>query len=191
MFNFFAYLSRMRFINRWSLMRNSYNENILEHSADVAILSHCLASIGNTYYNKNLDIDRITSIALFHDTSEVITGDLPTPIKYYNPEIKATYSSIEKTAKDKLISFLPDELKDSYNNLLSVDTNSYEYKIVKAADKLSALIKCIEELKSGNKEFVKAKKTLEKDLKKSPLDEVSYFMTNFIDAYSLTLDELE
>lgn len=189
--NFFAYVNRMKYIERWSLMYSSNKENLMEHTAQAAIIAHALATINNVVYSGDVDADKITSKALFHDASEVITGDLPTPVKYYNSEIKTAYKDLEHTANAKLISMLPDELKSPYNELLNYDTATYEAKLLKAADKLSAYIKCLEELNFGNKEFSKAKITIEQDLKKMGLNEVDYFMENFVPSFKKTLDELD
>lgn len=172
-------------------MRNSFSDSILEHTGEVAIISHALASIAINVFKKDINLEKVVLQALYHDVSEVITGDLPTPIKYYNPEIKKAYREIETHANNKLISMLPEEFKLEYDKYMSPDTTCYEYKLVKGADKLSALIKCIEETKSGNGEFIKAKKSIEKSLESSELVEVKYFLTHFIKGYELTLDELD
>lgn len=189
MSNFFAYLSRMKYIKRWSLMRSTTSENILEHSAEVAQIAHALATIANVYFGENLDCDRIGMMGLYHETSEVITGDLPTPIKYFNPEIKSAYKGIEDVANRKLIDMLPSQLRPTYSTLIS--PNGREAQIVKAADKISAYCKCIEEVKCGNGEFKKAQKSLKATLDSYDLPEVKYFIDNFIPAYSKTLDELD
>lgn len=189
MSNFFAYLSRMKYIKRWSLMRSTVTENVLEHSAEVAQIAHALASISNLYFGGDFDCDRIGMIGLYHETSEVITGDLPTPIKYYNPEIKSAYKAIEEVANSKLIGMLPSELRPSYTTLMK--PTEKEALIVKVADKISAYCKCIEEVKCGNGEFKKAQKSLKATLDSYKLPEVEYFMENFISAYSKTLDELD
>lgn len=189
MSNFFAYLSRMKYIKRWSLMRSTVTENILEHSAEVAQIAHALASVSNLYFGGNLDCDRIGMMGLYHETSEVITGDLPTPIKYYNPEIKSAYKAIEKVANSKLITMLPSELRPTYSEL--IEPTDKEALIVKAADKISAYLKCVEEVKCGNGEFKKAQKSLKATLDSFDLPEVKYFMDNFVPAYSKTLDELD
>ncbi|MBQ8141213.1 MAG: 5'-deoxynucleotidase [Clostridia bacterium] len=191
-YNFFAYMARMKLIRRWSLMKSVTEENIAEHSAQVAQIAHALALIKNRYFGGNLNADRIASAALYHETSEVLTGDLPTPIKYYNPEIRSSYKSIEKTANEKLISMLPDELREDYRALINIPSDSYEYALIKAADKISAYIKCIEELRSGNREFAKAEITLKKEVESYfAYDEVKYFCDTFIDTFKKTLDELE
>ncbi|MBR6751600.1 MAG: 5'-deoxynucleotidase [Clostridia bacterium] len=190
-YNFFAYLNRMKYIERWSLMHSTKKENIMEHSEQVAQLAHALAYVSNKIYGNNVDVNACVTLAVFHESSEVITGDLPTPIKYYNNEIKVAYKELEKVADDKLLSMLPQEMRDDYKKILEPDKNSYEYKLVKAADRLAAYVKCLEEIKSGNKEFSKAEKSIKKELENSPLPEIKYFMDNFIKGFSLTLDELD
>lgn len=190
--NFFAYMARMKLIRRWSLMKSVSDENVAEHSAQVAQIAHALALIKNRMFGGELNADRISSAALYHEASEVLTGDLPTPIKYYNPEIRKAYKDIEAVANDKLLSMLPEELRGDYRELIEVSSDSYEYALIKAADKISAYIKCIEELKSGNREFAKAEATLKKEVESFfYLDEVKYFVDNFIDTFGKTLDELE
>lgn len=186
---FFAFLNRMKYINRWSLMRSTVSENIMEHSQQVAVVAHSLAVIGNTYFGQNLDADSIAVKALFHECSEVITGDLPTPIKYINHELNSAYKQIENAANDKLLTYLPPEMKNIYADILKNPCET-EKKYVKYADKLCAYIKCIEELKTGNKEFSQAAETIKKELIAYNSKEVNYFMSNFVPAYELTLDEL-
>lgn len=182
----------MKLIRRWSLMKSVSDENVAEHSAQVAQIAHALALIKNRMFGGELNADRISSAALYHEASEVLTGDLPTPIKYYNPEIRKAYKDIEAVANDKLLSMLPEELRGDYRELIEVSSDSYEYALIKAADKISAYIKCIEELKSGNREFAKAEATLKKEVESFfYLDEVKYFVDNFIDTFGKTLDELE
>lgn len=187
--SFFALISRMRYIGRWGLMRNSLNENIQEHSHMVAVIAHCLAIIGRDVYGKDVNPDLCASVALFHDASEIITGDLPTPIKYHDEAIKSSYKEIERKANMRLLALLPDELRSSYEPLL-LDEDPAIHAYVKAADKFSAYIKCIEERKAGNNEFVSAEAQTRKVLLDSPLPEVQYFLKNFIPAFELTLDEL-
>ncbi len=187
---FFAYLNRMKYIKRWALMRSTREENIMEHSQQVAVIAHALCEIGNTYFGKSYDTNQITVVALFHECSEVITGDLPTPIKYYNKEINSAYKDLEQKANDKLIEKLPTEMQATYDEILSVDKNSDAHKIMKGADKISAYIKCIEELSSGNNEFISAKQTIGEELSNSPLEEVQYFMKHFIETFEMTLDQL-
>ena len=192
MYNFFAYMSRMKLIRRWSLMKAVTDENIAEHSAQVAQIAHALAVIANKCYGKSINADRVTTLALYHESSEVITGDLPTPIKYYNPKIREAYKDIESVANAKLLSMLPEELKEEYLPLVEQDSESYEHRLVKAADKLSAYIKCVEELKSGNREFAKAETALAQEIKAyRDLPEVVYFCDKFLASFSKTLDELD
>lgn len=191
MSHFFAYLSRMKFIQRWGLMRNTCPENIQEHSFQVALIGHGLAVIKNEYFHGSIDAERVMALAVFHEVSEVITGDLATPIKYFNPVIEKAYHNIEDVAKEKLFRMLPSEMQDEYRPLFFVKESEKEiWRLVKAADKICAYLKCMEELKSGNQEFVQAEKTIKKDLEKMDLPEVHYFMEKFVPSFSLTLDEL-
>ncbi len=188
--NFFAMVNRMKLIDRWALMRNTQKENIAEHSHNVAVIAHALALIGNKKFGKNYDAQRACLLALYHDTTEVITGDMPTPVKYYNDSIKNVYKDIEETAGDRLLAMLPEEFRDDYYPLFHKDEKDEElWKLVKAADKISALIKCIEEDRMGNKEFSKALEMQEKLINEIELDEVKYFKENFLNGYYLTLDE--
>lgn len=189
MVNFFAYISRMKHIKRWGLMRNTEEENIKEHSLDVAVVAHALALIGNRFYGKRHNAEHIMALAVFHETGEVITGDLATPIKYFNPEIKQAYGKIERLALEKMLSMLPEALREDYRQLLFHEGNS-DYALVKAADKLCAYIKCLEEIKSGNQEFAKAKLRIEEELYQMEAPEVQYFLRECIAGYTLTLDEL-
>ena len=185
---FYALLGRMRYITRWGLMRNTFSENISEHSHMTAVLAHALALIRRDILKlPGPDPDRCAVAALYHDVSEILTGDLPTPIKYYNPEIKNAYKQVEQIACQKLLATLPEELRPAFQPLLT----EAEYRdIVKAADKLSAYIKCIEERRAGNDEFLSAEKQTRAVLEQNPLPEVAYFMAHFIPAFELTLDEL-
>ena len=162
--SFFAYMFRMRYISRWALMRNTRTENVQEHSYEAAVLSHALAVIGRDVFRKELDPDGIAAAALFHDAPEIITGDMPTPIKYYNPSLKNAYRQVEAAAQDKLLSMLPPELVPAYEPLVR-ESDAQVRRYVKAADKLSAYIKCVEEL--------------------------DWFMERFLPAFALTLDELQ
>ena len=192
MYNFFAYMARMKLIRRWSLMKSVSDENIAEHSAQVAQIAHALALIKNRKFGGNLNADRIAAMALYHETAEVLTGDLPTPIKYYNPEIRKAYKDIESTANEKLLSMLPDELRGDYRELIEPQVDSYEAALVKAADKISAYIKCVEDMRSGNREFAKAEVSLREAVEKYYCyDEVRYFCETFLDSFKKTLDELE
>lgn len=192
MYHFFAYMARMKLIRRWSLMKSVTEENIAEHSAQVAQIAHALALIKNRFFGGELNADRIATIALYHETAEVLTGDLPTPIKYYNPEIRQAYKQIEGVANEKLITMLPEELRADYRSLIMEDPSSYEYTLVKAADKISAYVKCVEELRSGNREFAKAEKALRQEIRKyESYDEVRYFCEEFLPTFQKTLDELE
>lgn len=181
----------MKYIKRWSLMHSIVNENIMEHSEQVAQIAHALAMISNKIFGGEVNADRCVTLAVFHECSEVITGDLPTPIKYYNNEIKVAYKDLEAVANDKLLSMLPDEFRMDYESIIAPDESTMEYKLSKAADKISAYVKCLEELKSGNKEFQKAEKSIKKELENSSLPEVKYFMDNFIPGFKKTLDELD
>lgn len=187
--NFFAMISRMRNIRRWCLMRNSYDENIQEHSHMTAVLAHALAVIRRDVFGGSADPEKCATAALFHDASEIITGDLPTPVKYLNPEITGSYKAVERSAEAKLLEMLPNELQGAYKPVLSCEDREVE-ELVKAADKLSAYIKCVEELKAGNGEFRSAEEQIRGILEKSPLPEVKYFMEHFMPAFGMTLDEL-
>ena len=187
--HFFAYISRMRYIARWSLMRNSDQENIQEHSHMVAVLAHGLAVIRNRRFGGHVDPGQVALAALYHDASEILTGDLPTPIKYYNPAIRDSYKAIESVAQDKLLSMLPEDLAADFEAPLKGYGGAVE-ELVKAADKLSAYIKFVEEEKAGNTEFRAAAEQIRAVLRENPLPEVQYFMEHFLPAFSLTLDEL-
>ena len=189
--HFFAYLSRMKFIHRWGLMRNTLVENIQEHSLQVAMIAHALALIRNRLFAGGLDPERVMVLAVYHDVSEVITGDLPTPLKYFNPEISRAYSEIEQVARRKLWDMIPAELKADYRTVLFQENADTEgWNVVKAADKISAYVKCLEELKAGNQEFAKAKESIEREIARLKLPEVAYFMREFVHSFALALDEL-
>ena len=188
--SFFAYIFRMRHIARWALMRNTRTENVEEHSYEAAVLSHALAVIGRDVYGKALDPDKIAVAALFHDASEIITGDMPTPVKYHDPSLQSAYKRVEAAAQDKLMSMLPPELAPAYEPLVR-ESDPQVRRYVKAADKLSAYIKCAEELKAGNAEFRKAAEQTMAALKDMGMEELDYFMERFLPAFSLTLDELQ
>jgi 5'-deoxynucleotidase len=189
--HFMAHISRLKLIYRWPLMRNVNRENVQEHSHQVAVVAHNLAIIKNHLFGGDINADRIATISLYHDASEVLTGDLPTPVKYFNAEIATAYKDIERAAELKLLDMVPDELKAAYQPLLTQDTISVEEKtLVKAADTLCAYIKTLEELHAGNHEFLVAKKRLEKSLMADERPEVQYFMKHFVPSYSLSLDEI-
>ena len=188
--HFFAYISRMRFIQRWALMRNTAPENVQEHSHQVAVLAHALAVIRNEKFGGHVDPGAVAVAALYHDASEILTGDMPTPIKYYNPAIREAYRQVEQVAVDKLLGMLPDELRPTYSAALSPAAPEIQ-QLVKAADKLSAHIKCLEELKAGNTEFRQAAEQTRYALEDMELPEVDYYMEHFLPSFKLTLDELE
>ena len=189
--NFFAYISRMRYINRWSLMRNTLPENIQEHSHIVAVLAHALGLIRREVFQTACDPNEAAAAALFHDSSEILTGDLPTPIKYHNKEIKDAYKEVEALACKKLLDTLPEALRPAYAQLLTIGSAHESVRdLVKAADKLSAYIKCIEERKAGNNEFLSAEAQTLNALHSFQMPEVDYFLEHFIPAFELTLDEL-
>lgn len=190
-YDFYAYLDRMKFIRRWQLMRCTRDENIMEHSESVALFTHALATIKNTFFGGHVDAGKAVLYAVYHETAEVLTGDLPTPVKYYNRGIHGAYKDLEKRACEKIVATLPKELREGIEPYVLADEESEEYKIVKAADRLSAYVKCLEELRSGNSEFSKAKQSIEADLKGRNMPEVDYFFENFVKGFSLTLDELE
>ena len=188
--NFFFFFSRMRYIGRWSLMRNSLPENIQEHSHMVAVLAHALGVIRRDIFHVPCNPDEAATVALYHDSSEILTGDLPTPIKYHSNEIRDAYKQVEELACHKLLDTLPKELRGAYEPLLNGETEERVHDLVKAADKLSAYIKCIEERKAGNNEFLSAEVQTRKILEESHMPEVDYFLEHFIPAFELNLDEL-
>ena len=187
--SFFAYIFRMRYIARWALMRNTRTENVEEHSYEVAVLAHALAVVGQEIFHKDVNPDRVATAALFHDAPEIITGALPTPIKYFNPAIKSAYDQVEAVAQDKLLGMLPHELTEAYAPLLRVEDPKVRCYI-KAADKLAAWLKCLEERKAGNREFVQAEEETLHALKDMNMDEVTWFLEHMGEAFGLTLDEL-
>ncbi len=188
---FYAYLSRLRWIKRWGLKRNVLDENVMEHSWEVSVIAHTLALIKNRYYDGNVDANAIAAAALYHDITEVITGDLPTPIKYHSPEINVAYKQIEKQAEIELLTLLPAELRADYQVLIQHDMIPEEHvQIIKAADKISAYLKCQAELKAGNREFEMASEQLVLTLGASDQPEVMFFMKAFVPSCGLTLDGL-
>ena len=191
MYKFFAFINRMKYIKRWSLMRSVREENIMEHSQQVAVIAHALALINNKIYNGDADVGKTVLLAQYHEVGEVITGDLPTPIKYFNPEIKNAYKDLEKGASERLLNMLPDTLKEEYREYILPNEESFEYKLVKAADRLAAYLKCVEEVKAGNSEFKKARSTIGSELKNLKRPEVDYYLKEFASAFDLSLDELD
>lgn len=189
--HFFAHLSRMKLIQRWPLMRNIHQENVQEHSLQVAMVAHALALIKNRYYGGNVDPYKIATIAMFHDVSEVLTGDLPNPVKYFNNAIKEEYKKIEKIAEQRLISMAPEEFRDDYSLLIDQEHHTTEEAfLVKAADVICAYLKTLEELAAGNKEFQLAKKRMDKTLKEYEAPEINYFMEAYVPSFLLSLDEI-
>ncbi|MCC8016444.1 MAG: 5'-deoxynucleotidase [Clostridiales bacterium] len=190
MSNFFAMIGRMKFINRWSLMQNAFSENIAEHSHNVAVIAHALCIIGNKKFQKNYNCERCALLAVYHDAAEVITGDMPTPVKYYNSDIKNVYKNIETLAGERLINMLPNEFKEDFSPLFNKQEKDKElWEIVKAADRIDAFIKCVNEMRMGNREFEKALKAQQQLIDEIDLPEVKYFNSEFLPAYKLTLDE--
>lgn len=190
MSHLFAYLFRMKFIRRWGLMHTTYPENVQEHSQRVALIAHALAMIRNRLFDGDLDADRVAALALYHDASEALTGDLPAPVKYFNPAIRDAYHAIESTALDKLRSMVPDELRADYDPLLGGETDPEERAVIKAADRLCAYIKTLEELRAGNREFTHAERTLRAQVGSIERPEVEYFLRHFVPSFDLTLDDL-
>ncbi len=193
--NFFAAISRMKYIDRWALMRNSREENLCEHSMEVAMIAHALCVIGNIRYGRHLDAEKAAVVGLYHDSSEIITGDMPTPVKYYSSKIRDAYKQVEEVAEERLLSKLPDDLRPVYEDIYrrsESEEDLYMRKLVKAADKISALIKCMEEENAGNTEFRTARKTIGDAVEKlkEELPEVRDFTEDFLPPYGRTLDEL-
>lgn len=188
--HFYAYISRLKLIKRWGLMRNTQSENDSEHSLQVAFIAHGLAVISKYKYHKDVNLEKVVVLACYHDVSEVITGDLPTPIKYYNSNIKNSYKDLERTASMQLLNMLKPEYRDEYSSYLLPDKNTLEYKLVKAADKICAYIKCVEEVEAGNKEFEKAKSSIFSAIKALNMEEIDDFMQESIPSFSMSLDEI-
>ena len=188
--SFFPMIARMRYINRWGLMRNTQPENIQEHSHQVAVLAHALAVIQNRYFGGQVDPGAVAVAALYHDASEILTGDMPTPIKYDNPDIQSAYQAVEATAEQKLLSMLPEDLRGEFEEAVTIPDPQVR-ALVKAADKLSAYLKCVEERKAGNAEFRSAEEQTYAALRDNPLPALDYFMDRFLPGFQLTLDELQ
>ena len=187
---FFAYLNRLKLIQRWGLMRNTIPENDMEHSMQCALIAHALAALAKERYQRRIDPQTAATMALYHDVSEVLTGDLPTPVKYKNAQIKRAYKRIESLASEQLCHMLPDDLRPVYSPYLLPDRESYEWKLVKAADRICAFIKCVEEKKAGNLEFLNAQAAIAQSIAELDMPEVKDFMREFAPAYELSLDEL-
>lgn len=190
MFHFFALLHRMKYIGRWSLMRNTRQETLSEHTLDVCFITHALVSINHASFDGKANLEKALLLALYHDVPEIFTGDLPTPVKYYSPALKAAYDEIEQAASSRLLAHLPESMQGDYAPFFSGE-DCYEKQLVKAADKLSALCKCITELCSGNREFSQAKASCQAAAEAMPLPEVQQFLQDFLPSFSLSLDEME
>lgn len=190
MSSFFAFLKRMRFINRWSLMRNTETENIQEHSLEVAMIAHNLGALRNEYFGGSVDMNKVAVIAMFHEVSEIFTGDMPTPIKYFDPKLRSLYGEIETLAQEKMLTTLPERLQSVYRSLIVDAEQSEEWPLVKAADTLSAYMKCVNELKAGNDEFKEAHDIILAKLQGLHMPEVDMFIEEYIPALSKSLDEL-
>lgn len=189
---FFAILARMKHITRWGLMRNTQRENLVEHSYETAVIAHALAVIKNTRFGGQIDPHQAATAALFHDASEILTGDMPTPVKYYNPALKTQYKQLEKVANEKLLALLPADLKPEYESLFALCEPGFDlYPLIKAADKISALIKCLQEQNMGNREFDSAEKSLRAAVTDMHLPEADVFLAEFLPAFLLNLDELQ
>lgn len=185
---FYALLFRSKNINRWGMMRNMFPENLSSHSWETAVLTHALALIGNREFSKNYNVEKLVLFALYHDVSEILTGDLPTPVKYYNEDIKTAYKKIEQKAEEKILSLLRDDFREDFKSLQCLSAE--EHKIVKSADKLCAYIKCLDELSASNKEFITAEKTIKESLDRSDSEEAVYFVENYLQAFEKPLDDI-
>jgi len=189
-YHFYAYLSRMKLIRRWSLMRNLIPENDMEHSMQAAMIAHAIALIGNTRYGRTYNAEHVMALALFHDISEVITGDLPTPVKHHNPAMKSEYKKLEVLATQRLLSMLPADLRPQYAPLIAHDETAAEWRLVKAADRICAYVKCMEEKNAGNREFIEAQASIESSLHAIDLPEVRDFLRDFTPGFGMSLDEI-
>lgn len=188
--HFFAYLDRLRLIRRWGLMRNTVPENDMEHSMQTALIAHGLAVLGKRRHQRDIDPERVVMLALYHDVSEVITGDLPTPVKYKTPIIQDAYRGIEASARQQLLEMLPEDLQEDFRTYVTPDESTYEWRLVKAADRISAYLKCVEEEKMGNREFSQARITIQDSINQNALPEVHEFMREFVPSFSLSPDDL-
>ncbi len=192
MYTFYAFINRMKLIQRWNLMRSNIKEDLMQHSAAVAILGQALGIIRNCVFGGNADVDKIASLALYHDTAEVFSGDMPTPVKYYNNSIKGAYAEIETVINNRLLGSLPEQLRDSYSGYITPDSDSLEYKLMKVGDKLAAYVKCVEERQLGNREFEKAEAGFKEQLDgmREEYPELGYFLDNCMQGFSEPLDLL-
>lgn len=190
-YDFYAYMGRMKYIRRWALMHSTVDENIMEHSWEVAEIAHALALIENAEFGGKVDPYKTLCYALYHEASEVVTGDLPTPIKYFNEHIRSAYKDLEKLSCKKLVEKVPEKLKETYAGFVFPDESSIEYKLMKCADRFSAYIKCVEEVKSGNREFVKAKESIRADIDGMKEKSCVFFRENILPSFEKTLDELD
>ena len=188
-FPFFAYLPRLKLIRRWSLMRNTVPENDAEHSLQVAMIAHAIAVIARDRYGKQVNPEHVLSLAVYHDATEVMTGDLPTPVKYHNDELRGAYHQLEDLSADRLLTLLPEDMKPAFTPYMKQEAG-YEHTLVKAADRISACIKCMEEQRAGNREFDYAAENIRKSIADIDLPEVKDFLTDFLPAFDMTLDEL-
>lgn len=188
-YHFFAMLSRMKYIQRWALMRNTRQETVWEHSYDVTVLAHALAALTNRRFGGQVNVEQCVLLALYHDCTEIFTGDMPSPVKYFNPKMRDTYRQVEEYSAGKLLSMLPEDLQEEYGPLLREQVGEEERRLVRAADKLAALIKCVEEQKQGNREFASARKALEKTIREMNIPAATCFLEEFLPSYELTLDE--
>ncbi|MBP3647906.1 MAG: 5'-deoxynucleotidase [Clostridia bacterium] len=188
--HFFAYLDRLKLIRRWGLMRNTVPENDMEHSMQTALIAHGLAVLGKTRHQRDIDPEHVVMLALYHDVSEVITGDLPTPVKYKSPEIQGAYRDLEEHARERLLGMLPEDMQPAFRTYITPDETTYEWRLVKAADRISAYLKCVEEEKMGNRDFAQARLTIQDSINQNTLPEVHEFMREFVPSFSLSPDEL-
>ena len=186
---FFAYLSRLKLIRRWSLMRNTQPENDAEHSLQVAMIAHAIAVIGRDRYHRDTDPEHVLTLAVYHDATEVMTGDLPTPVKYHNEELRSAYHRLEDVSADRLLALLPEDMQPAFAPCLRQE-KGYDRDVVKAADRISAYIKCLEEKRAGNREFDYAAEHVRSSLCAVELPEVHDFLREFLPAFEMTLDEL-
>lgn len=187
---FYAYVNRLKLIRRWGLMHNTVPENDMEHTMQTALIAHGLAVLGQVRYGRQVEPEQVLALAMYHDAGEVITGDLPTPVKYKNPGIHEAYRALEASATQQLLDMLPADMRASYRPYLIPDEDSFAWQLVKAADRISAYLKCMEEQKMGNREFDQARKSALENLRENPLPEVHAFMEEFVPSFSLTPDEL-